>query len=69
MEKIEIVKKILNLVTCATARQISVLAKVRLNEDISAGSVSGVLRTLEAKGKACSSRNERGANVYWLIEE
>ncbi len=69
MEKIEIVKKILNLVTCATARQISVLAKVRLNEDISAGSVSGVLRTLEQKGKASSSRNERGANVYWLIEE
>ena len=69
MEKKELIKKVLELVSCATSRQISVLAKVRFNEDISAGSVGGILRTMAAAGQVGGSRNEHNAMVYWLIDE
>lgn len=68
MEKIEIVKSILNEYGASTARQVSVLANIRLNEEISAASVSGVLRPLINSGKACVSKNDKGAAVYWLVD-
>lgn len=68
MEKIDIIKTILNQYGASTARQISVLANIRLHEDISAASVSGVLRPLVNGGKACVSKNDKGAAVYWLVD-
>jgi hypothetical protein len=68
MEKVEIVKTILNQYGASTAKQISILAHIRLHEDISAASVSGTLRPLANKGEVVVSKNEKGANVYWLAD-
>ena len=68
MKNKDLVLAILDRYSCATARQISVLANVRYNQTISASQVSGVLRPMMDRGEIGSSKNAKNENVYWVIE-
>jgi predicted transcriptional regulator len=68
MERKDVIIEILNTYGASTARQISVLAKIRYNEDIPANSIGGILRSMASKGQVVVSKNEHNANVYWLVD-
>ncbi|MCI6366974.1 MAG: hypothetical protein MR911_10840 [Spirochaetia bacterium] len=65
----EVVEEVLRRVSGQTAKQISVLAFYFFNYEMSPEQAGGALRSLARDDKICSSRNENGANVYWLKED
>lgn len=69
MTNIEVVTKVLEIISCQTSRQIATAAKRMFDYDITPAQVGGSLRSLANKNKICSSNCGNGATVYWLIEE
>ena len=65
--KEEIVWMVMENHDCQSSKSFSMDAKRLFNYDISASSVSAVLRKFINAGLVGSSKNDRGITVYWII--
>lgn len=66
INKTKFVKDALTTYGTCNAKQLSCFIKRKYNEDISPSVISGVLRTLVAKGAAGKSNCGAGSTMYWV---
>lgn len=69
MDKVTVVKEVLELSGCQNTKSISAMAMRKFHYEISPGSVSGVLRVLQGRGIVASSEDEYGKKIYWLTRQ
>lgn len=55
--------------SCLTATELSSFIRRKYGELHKPASISGILRTMYAKGQVASSKNLKGSTVYWLTDK